>query len=394
MDLVAGQGFILGTPSGQQADFALSEGLVNGVLEGNLTYDDVASNEHVKSTAVTSYVVTGPTSRLIQGDATVDGVGGFTYTLDLITIGPNSFFSIAVSDGYHAAGILGPGGTLTLDVVTCEGPIDAGTDSGEPVGCRPMDLVAGQGFILGTPSGQQADFALSEGLVNGVLEGSFTYDDVASNEHVRSTAVTSYVVTGPTSRQIQGDATVNGVSGFTYTLDLIAIGPNRVFSIAVSDGYHAAGILGPGGTLTLDVVTCEGPIDAGTDSGEPVGCRPMDLAVGQGFILGTPSGQQADFALSEGLVNGVLEGSFTYDDVASNEHVKSTAVTSYVVTGPTSRQIQGDATVNGVSGFTYTLNLIANGAGSFFSITVSNGYAAAGILRPGGTLTLDVVTCP
>jgi hypothetical protein len=120
----------------------------------------------------------------------------------------------------------------------------------------------------------------------------------------------------------------------------------------------------------------------------------MDRMSGQGFILGTPSGHQGDFALSDGLLNGALQGNLTYDDVAGNENVKSTDVTAYTITGPTSRHVQGDATVNGVAGFTYALDLIDNGASDFFSITVSDGYHAAGILLPGGMLTLQSTTCP
>lgn len=120
---------------------------------------------------------------------------------------------------------------------------DAGTDA-EPTSCTTTDwMTANQGYIFGTPSGQQGDFALAAGLVNGVLQGHFDYHDLAAAENVHATDVTSYTITGPNSRRIQGHATVNGVSGFTYTINVTDNGANDFFSLSVSDGYHASGAL-------------------------------------------------------------------------------------------------------------------------------------------------------
>ena len=71
----------------------------------------------VKGTGVTSYEVTGPTSRRIKGTAEVDGVGGFTYTVDVTDAGEpgrDDMFSIALSrNGYLASGKLA-GGNIQL----------------------------------------------------------------------------------------------------------------------------------------------------------------------------------------------------------------------------------------------------------------------------------------
>ncbi len=125
---------------------------------------------------------------------------------------------------------------------------------GEPAGCTSADwMTANQGWILGTPTGHQGDFILGAGYVNSVLKGFFRYTDLGSGEIVVATDVTSYTVTGPTSRQITGHATVNGVAGFTYTINATDGGANDVFSLAVSDGYHANGVLSH---LLLSVVSC------------------------------------------------------------------------------------------------------------------------------------------
>ena len=65
---------------------------------------------------MTSYEVTGPTSRRIKGTAEVDGVGGFDYTVDVSDAGEpgrDDTFSIVLSNGYSAFGKL-VGGNIQL----------------------------------------------------------------------------------------------------------------------------------------------------------------------------------------------------------------------------------------------------------------------------------------
>lgn len=126
----------------------------------------------------------------------------------------------------------------------------------------------------------------------------------------------------------------------------------------------------------------------------PVG----DFVTGGGWITG-PSGARANFGVAGGIKNGGFWGHLTYIDHApSGPKVKGTGVTSYEVTGPTSRRISGTAEINGVGGFTYTVDVTDNGEpgrNDTFSITLSNGYSAAGTLA-GGNIQLHAKSnaCP
>ena len=167
--------------------------------------------------------------------------------------------SITLNTGANVSGrALARNGAVTLDTnqivaASCAAPQGSGASSGsssstgggsEPVGCTTADwMTANQGYVYGTPTGRQGDFIFGAGYINNVLKGFFHYDDLASGERVVATDVTSYTVTGPTSRQIQGHATVNGVVGFTYTINATDGGANDFFSLVVSDGYHANGVL-------------------------------------------------------------------------------------------------------------------------------------------------------
>ncbi len=119
-----------------------------------------------------------------------------------------------------------------------------------PVG----DFVTGGGWITGTPTGARANFAVAGGIKHGGLWGHLTYIDHGSNGvKVKGTGVTSYEVTGPTSRRISGTAEVDGVSDIGYTVDVTDAGePGRddTFSITLTNGYSASGKLA-GGNIQL-----------------------------------------------------------------------------------------------------------------------------------------------
>ena len=116
-DFVTGGGWITGTPSASRANFAAAGGIKNSGFWGHLSYIDHGANGiKVKGTGVTSYEVTGPTSRRIKGTAEVDGVGGFDYTVDVSDAGEpgrDDTFSIVLSNGYSAFGKL-VGGNIQL----------------------------------------------------------------------------------------------------------------------------------------------------------------------------------------------------------------------------------------------------------------------------------------
>jgi hypothetical protein len=55
----------------------------NGGYWGHLLYIDHGSGMKVKGTGVTAYVVTGPTTRHIEGTCEVNGAAGHTYQVDV-----------------------------------------------------------------------------------------------------------------------------------------------------------------------------------------------------------------------------------------------------------------------------------------------------------------------
>jgi hypothetical protein len=112
------------------------------------------------------------------------------------------------------------------------------------------DFITGGGWIM---SSGRDTFALAGGIRDGAFWGHLEYIDHATGMKVHGTGVTGYTVTGTTSRHITGTAQVNGVSGFTYGVDVAdngEPGTNDTFSITLSNGYSAGGTLG-GGNIQL-----------------------------------------------------------------------------------------------------------------------------------------------
>ena len=125
--------------------------------------------------------------------------------------------------------------------ITCGGPV-----------CPGGDFVTGGGWITGTPSGERGTFGVAGGIKNGGLWGHLTYIDHGTNMKVKGTGVTAYTVTGPTTRHIEGTADINGRSG-SYQVDVSDNGEpgrNDMFSIMLSNGYSASGLL-IGGNIQL-----------------------------------------------------------------------------------------------------------------------------------------------
>jgi hypothetical protein len=133
-------------------------------------------------------------------------------------------------------------GSAHADIL-CQGP---------PACAGLRDFVTGGGFITGTPSGGRANFAVAGGIKNGAPFGHLVYHDRAAALKVKGTGVTSYTVTGPTSRHIQGTCEINGVMG-TYDVDVADNGePGRQdnFRLVLSNEYVAFGTLA-GGNIQL-----------------------------------------------------------------------------------------------------------------------------------------------
>jgi hypothetical protein len=111
----------------------------------------------------------------------------------------------------------------------------------------------------------------------------------------------------------------------------------------------------------------------------------VDTVTAGGWIIGTPSGARANFGLNA-RDPASPSGEVNYVDHGIHMHVHSTSITSYTIVNPTTRQITGTCTINGVGGFTFTVVVVDNGQpgkADTFSITLSNSYTASGTLQGG-----------
>jgi hypothetical protein len=114
---LTGGGWIVGTPSGEKANFGVSGGIRRGEFWGHLNYIDHGTGMHVRSTAVTGFIVdpNDPDCRIISYDVLIDDTAGTAVVraCDKGEPGRNDIFEITLSNGYTAGGDLGgdgPGG--------------------------------------------------------------------------------------------------------------------------------------------------------------------------------------------------------------------------------------------------------------------------------------------
>ena len=145
---------------------------------------------------------------------------------------------------------------LHLTTSTGQQIILAGSSSGitcaspQPV---TKDFVSGGGFII--VNNAKANFGFVAGYKpnQNTASGNLNYIDHGINMHVKAVNVASYGGTGKT-RTFAGDATIDGQSGFTYTVTVTDNGDpgkgNDTFSIKLSNGYSANGVLA-GGNIKL-----------------------------------------------------------------------------------------------------------------------------------------------
>ena len=198
------------------------------------------------------------------------------------------------------------------------------------------------------------------------------------------------------------------VSGSSEIVDLVVNGqaivvsgqPNQTISLPVGRviiNEQQSSVSGNTGDITVNAlhVMVDGVADviissahADITCGGPV-CPGGDFVTGGGWITGTPSGERGTFGVAGGIKNGALWGHLTYIDHGTNMKVKGTGVTAYTVTGPTTRHIEGTAEIDGRSG-SYQVDVSDNGEpgrNDMFSIMLSNGYSASGLLI-GGNIQL------
>jgi len=117
------------------------------------------------------------------------------------------------------------------------------------------DFVTGGGWI--TPGGKQANFGFNAGFKPNAPTPTvhFNYIDHNTSMKVKATSITAYVQGGSaTARHFEGSAEIDGISGYTYSIDVADNGePGRhrdTVSVSLSNGYSAGGTL-DGGNLQL-----------------------------------------------------------------------------------------------------------------------------------------------
>jgi len=99
-------------------------------------------------------------------------------------------------------------------------PSSVGGGGGCPPAPECHDFVTGGGFIaVGTG---RANFGFNAGIKPNATapDGHLNYVDHTNGWHVKSMSVSSYTITGLTSRHFEGEAEVNGVPGVTYMVDV------------------------------------------------------------------------------------------------------------------------------------------------------------------------------
>lgn len=134
--------------------------------------------------------------------------------------------------------------------------VSACTPGTPPELCK--DWVTGGGWIV-TPDGGKGTFGVTGGMKQDRHWGHLTFVDHGSKSaktrdmKVKGTGVTAYTVIDAMTRRIEGTASIDGIPGFTYVVDVTDAGePGRgdTFALQLSSGYAASGFLA-GGNIQL-----------------------------------------------------------------------------------------------------------------------------------------------
>jgi len=209
------------------------------------------NNPDVSCLGVNVYWAVG-SSATIDGDSFIGTVIAYT-TITMTNTGN-------ASGATNVAGrMLALGGEVTMvnSIISTCGTSGGGTNP-PPQKCR--DFVTGGGWINFDSNSHsnkhdkndKATFGVSGGIKNGNFWGQLSYND-HNGVQVKSTSVTGYQIIDAVTRQIDGLAKVNGHGSFAYTVivkDNGEPGRNDSFSIVLSNGYSASGLLG-GGNIQL-----------------------------------------------------------------------------------------------------------------------------------------------
>jgi hypothetical protein len=159
-------------------------------------------------------------------------------------------------------------GAVTVNAlhITIPGPVP-GTDTDLVIAQAHADIQCGQrlcpadkDFVTG--GGWLADprrnFAVAGGIKNGGFWGHLLYIDHGTGMKVKGTGVTAYVLTGATTRHIEGTCEINGSPSGTYQVDVDDQGEPGIgrdaFTLRLNGNPVAAGVLS-GGNIQLH--TCK-----------------------------------------------------------------------------------------------------------------------------------------
>jgi hypothetical protein len=286
------------------------------------------------------------------------------------------------------------------------------------------------------PSGgfQSADFATVG--VPGVLNAALLVASTSGANgvaHSRASLADLVVLPGNAAQvtasfvQAESEATCNGVRGSTEVADVTFGGqaimvdpfaPNQTFTIPNPIGGPPVATLiineqkmaSGGGTQDITVNAVHLTLATGDEvilssahsdvQGCP-GCPPtppcFDFITGGGWIK--VGNSKADFGFNAGYKPGSSspEIHFNYIDHNSGMHMKAISISVYAKGNTaTTRHLEGMAEINGVSGFTYSIDVADNGEPGrnidSLKISLSNGYSAGGTLG-GGNIQLHK-PCP
>lgn len=182
-------------------------------------------------------------------DKTVDQDSPYGATVSFTTGASDNCSSVKVSSTPPSGSIF-PVGTTTLN---CTATDAAGNTSScsfkvtvrPPVSSAAGAKVTGNGGIAVNRGVGTFVFDIQV-QVPGVLVGSLSYTDPKAGATIQMTSLTSLVVSG-THGRFFGKCTVNGAGSFDFMVDVDDLGETGVgydkFSIQVSNGYKASGVL-------------------------------------------------------------------------------------------------------------------------------------------------------
>jgi hypothetical protein len=242
---------------------------------------------------------------------------------------------------------------------------------------------------------------------NGVAKSSASLAEVVVLPGNAAQVTASFV-------RAESEATCNGVRGSTEVADVTFAGqaitvdpfaPNQTFEVpgvaklVINEQKTSSG----GGTQDITVNAVHLTLATGDEvilssaqsdvHGCP-GCPPApacsDFMTGGGWIK--VGNSKANFGFNAGFKpnSSTPEIHFNYIDHNSGMQMKATSISVYAKGDTaTTRHMEGNAEINGVPGFTYSIDVADNNepgrSADSLKISLSNGYSAGGTLAGGNT---------